>query len=335
MNFPVSIKGVLFQRGSVVLLENGRAEWELPGGRLELGETPEACLAREIAEELACVVDIGPLLDCWTYEVLPGRVVLVVTYGVTRVDGGDLRHSDEHKALGLFPVDQIAGLALPAGYRRAIQLWAGHPTRGWRQKMTAAACIEHNAGESERLEQIILASPILGPILRQWAAVALPDCWLVAGAVAQTVWNDAFGLPPAHGIADIDLIYFDAADLSAGAEAHHAERIRRQFADLAVWIDVKNEARVHLWYASKFGFSIPPYTSATQAITTFPATATAVGVQPTATRTGIVAPFGLSDLLNLTVRPNKARITRPIYEAKVARWRAVWPGLTIIEWPDA
>ena len=35
MNFPVSIKGILVEAGWVVLLENERDEWELPGGRLE------------------------------------------------------------------------------------------------------------------------------------------------------------------------------------------------------------------------------------------------------------------------------------------------------------
>jgi 8-oxo-dGTP pyrophosphatase MutT (NUDIX family) len=36
----ISIKGVLIEGGAVVLLENERDEWELPGGRLEPGETP-------------------------------------------------------------------------------------------------------------------------------------------------------------------------------------------------------------------------------------------------------------------------------------------------------
>jgi len=77
---------------------------------------------------------------------------------------------------------------------------------------------------------------------------------------------------------------------------------------------------VHLWYAAKFGYAIPPYTSTTHAMTTFPTTATAVGVQPQPLGLSIAAPFGLQDLLGLIVRPNKVRITRSIYEAKLARW---------------
>ena len=59
MNFPVSIKGVLVEAGRVVLLENERDEWELPGGRLEPGEAPETCLVREFAEELCAVVEVA------------------------------------------------------------------------------------------------------------------------------------------------------------------------------------------------------------------------------------------------------------------------------------
>jgi hypothetical protein len=201
--------------------------------------------------------------------------------------------------------------------------------------MTATAPLGHDPGDAARLRSVVLASPILGSIVRRWPAVLLPDCWLVAGAVAQTVWNDAFGLAPDHGLHDIDLVYFAGADVSELAEARHAERLRRVFADLPVKIDVKNEARVHFWYEAKFGYAISPYTSTKHAITTFPTTATAVGVQPTLSGLAISAPFGLSDLLLPIVRPNKVQITRSIYEAKVARWRPLWPKLPIADWSDA
>jgi len=188
------------------------------------------------------------------------------------------------------------------------------------------------AREEDLLRSILARSPIVTTVVDRWPQIGLPDCWLVAGCLAQTVWNDVFGLPVTHGISDVDLVYFDGTDLSQEAEAGHAERIRALFADLGLWIDVKNEARVHLWYAEKFGNTLAPYVSTEDAITTFPTTATAVGVQPRPDGLHVFAPYGLSDLLDLIVRPNKKQITQPIYDAKVKKWRERWPALRVVAW---
>src|SRR3989442_5494050 len=76
--FPVSVKGVIWQAQRVVLLKNERDEWELPGGKLELGETPEDCVAREIAEEVGLHVKIGPLLDSWVYHIAASGAGLIL-----------------------------------------------------------------------------------------------------------------------------------------------------------------------------------------------------------------------------------------------------------------
>jgi 8-oxo-dGTP pyrophosphatase MutT (NUDIX family) len=123
MNFPVSIKGVLVEAGRVVLLENERDEWELPGGRLEPGEAPETCLAREFAEELGAVAEAARIIDCWLYEVLPQHEVVIITYGVKRRDEGELRISDEHRRVGFFTLHDIEALPMPEGYRRSIRAW--------------------------------------------------------------------------------------------------------------------------------------------------------------------------------------------------------------------
>jgi hypothetical protein len=198
--------------------------------------------------------------------------------------------------------------------------------------MVMAAGTRDDAEERVTLEGIVLASPVLGPILREWSAISLPDCWLVAGAVVQTVWNDAFGFPPEHGLKDVDLVYFDDSDVSEIAEVRHAERIRRLFGGCPAAIDVKNEARVHLWYAEKFGREIAPYRSAVDAIATFPTIATAVGIRPGSSGLCVAAPYGLADLFGRVVRPNKVLISRAVYKGKLARWRPLWPGLTVIEW---
>lgn len=122
--FPVSIKGVLFTGGRVVLLQNERNEWELPGGRLEAGEEPGACLAREFAEELGIGIVVDAILDSWVYRVLPHHDVMIVTYGTRRADELPLKISTEHRGVGLFALDELDGLPMPEGYRRSIRSWA-------------------------------------------------------------------------------------------------------------------------------------------------------------------------------------------------------------------
>jgi uncharacterized protein len=195
-----------------------------------------------------------------------------------------------------------------------------------------ASSVPPDSRQHKALSRVLRASPVLAPFLARWPSIRLPDCWLAGGALAQTLWNGAFALAPDHGLSDVDLVYFDAADLSERAEARHAERLRQMFADVSLHIDAKNQARVHLWYADKFGKPLAPYTSTGHAISTFPTTATCVGVRPDDERLAITAPFGLSDLLGRIVRPNKTQISRAVYDAKVARWRPLWPGLTFVDW---
>jgi hypothetical protein len=157
---------------------------------------------------------------------------------------------------------------------------------------------------------------------------------LGAGCIAQTIWNCDHGKARDSDILDYDLVYFDADDLSEESERDVAAEAARRVADLPVELDVTNEARVHLWNAARFGYSIQPYASTEDAIGTWPTTATAVGVRPSGRDVQIFAPFGLDDLLSLVVRPNRVQITPEIYLAKVTRWIRCWPKLTVLPWCD-
>ena len=134
--WPVSVKGVALDRHErVLLLKNERDEWELPGGRLETGGphgtrlpdvSPEAALEREILEETGWKVKAGPLVEggAWIYQPIPGRRVLIVTYGCTVLTPDrPPAVSHEHKQLGMFTVDEVSSLNLPDGYKRAITSW--------------------------------------------------------------------------------------------------------------------------------------------------------------------------------------------------------------------
>ena len=189
-----------------------------------------------------------------------------------------------------------------------------------------------SAEQKRELLDAVRASPLLCPILERWDELALPDCWLAAGAVAQTIWNSKLGKPHDHGIRDIDLVYFDENDLSKESEDAHAHRIWGLFPEVPVNLDVKNEARVHLWYAERFGEVIAPYRSSKDAITTFPTTATAFGLRCAGDKIEIYAPYGLADVLQLRIVANKKQITREVYLAKTMRWRELWPELEIVDW---
>jgi mutator protein MutT len=122
--FPVSVKGVIIRNTQVILLQNERAEWELPGGKLEPGESPQVCVVREIAEELGLDVEVARILDSWVYEITPEVRVLIVTYGCRERTYRAPVLSHEHKQLGWFPVGAVAGLPLPHGYRQSIAHWS-------------------------------------------------------------------------------------------------------------------------------------------------------------------------------------------------------------------
>jgi hypothetical protein len=187
-----------------------------------------------------------------------------------------------------------------------------------------AALLTHN----QRLQTILSRAP----------ALELGPYYLAAGSIAQTVWNVQAGRPADADIDDYDLVYFDDRDLSCEAEDRVIRQARALFADIAPHdgpgrVEVRNEARVHLWYAAHFGHEIEPYRSVEHAIDTFPTTATSVGVRRNESGLlDIYAPFGLADLFASIVRPNKRQITRAIYERKLARWTRIWPHLQIMSW---
>jgi 8-oxo-dGTP pyrophosphatase MutT (NUDIX family) len=121
VGWVVSVKGVVFDGDGVLLGLNERQAWELPGGQLDVRETPEQCVRREILEESNLVVEARRLLDAWVFDVVPGKRVLILAYACALVSSPSvLQASTEHSEVKFVPLRDLAALALPDGYRAAI-----------------------------------------------------------------------------------------------------------------------------------------------------------------------------------------------------------------------
>ena len=170
-------------------------------------------------------------------------------------------------------------------------------------------------------------------VLRRAEALDLPDWYLAAGCLFQTVWNVLDGREPTHGIGDYDLIYHDARDLTWDAEDVVIRRCAEAFADLDIEVEVRNQARVHLWYEDHFGVPYPPLRSSAEAVDRYAAHACRVAVRLVAGRYEVYAPSGFDDLFGFVVRPNPLIAPQAVYETKTARWAQLWSRLEILPWP--
>lgn len=175
----------------------------------------------------------------------------------------------------------------------------------------------------------IASNPFNRELLDRLAAMDLPDCYLTAGCLFQTVWNLRSGRTPAWGIKDYDIFYFDGCDLSWAAENEIIHRIARQTADLGVQVEVKNQARVHLWYAERFGSDYPQLQSSRSGIDRYLISCTRVGID---VRTGeLYAPDGLADLISGKLRINSLNPKPALFRQKAESYQERWPWLEIIE----
>ncbi|MGC0365823.1 hypothetical protein ABH922_003807 [Rhodococcus sp. 27YEA15] len=186
----------------------------------------------------------------------------------------------------------------------------------------------------DRFLETVLGNPVIETILERAPQLGLGEWYLTAGGLVQTVWNHLDGRELGAGIKDYDLFYFDDSDLTYDAEDRVIRSAAELFADADVEIEVRNEARVHLWYEEHFGSPGVPFTSCRDAIDHFASTTCCFGI----TRTvggdlDVYAPHGYDDLFAMIVRPNPVLAPREVYETKAARWQQEWPSLVVELWP--
>src|SRR5580693_653431 len=132
----------------------------------------------------------------------------------------------------------------------------------------------------ERLAEILCATPPLMRVLSVARGLCLPDWLVFSGAVYQPVLNQLTGHPLDYGIKDYDLGYFDASDLSYDAEDAVIRRVKTAFDEpLRSMVEVRNQARVHIWFEARFGEVYGPLSSTAEALEHFASATFAVGVR--------------------------------------------------------
>lgn len=124
---PISVKGLVIEDGKVWLRKNEREEWELPGGKLEEGEQPEATAIREIREELGLEIIVKDILQAHLYTIKKSidesNGVLVVTYLCEVVQKvGEMEFIGEGGKADFkkFAPNELDSLNIPDFYKAAI-----------------------------------------------------------------------------------------------------------------------------------------------------------------------------------------------------------------------
>lgn len=183
-----------------------------------------------------------------------------------------------------------------------------------------------------RLAGIVRADPGLMHVLTTVRGLGLNDWRVFSGAVYQSVWNAVTGRPAGYGRKDYDLGYFDP-DVSWDAEDAVIKRVAAAFEEpFRTDVEVRNQARVHIWFPDRFGEPYEALTGTDEALARFVAPAFAVGVRLEADDTiSIAAPFGLEDVFSMTLRPNANRPLAKGWDKAVASARARWPEIQVIE----
>lgn len=183
------------------------------------------------------------------------------------------------------------------------------------------------------LEIILLKNKKLKKLLERLSNTNLKNYYVAAGCINQTVFNYYHGYPLMNGIKDFDIVYFDN-DISYEKEDSIIKEINNLVYDLNIICDVKNEARVHLWYNEKYGKQIEPYTSVGDAIDSWGTSITCLGVRLENNKLVVYTPYGLNDLFSMTIRPIKEQFTKEQYEIKTSKWKKNWPKLNILPWNE-
>lgn len=180
------------------------------------------------------------------------------------------------------------------------------------------------------LTEFVMTMDGMSQILEEIAK--LPNAWVGAGIIFQNVWNVIHGYELNTYIKDIDVLYWDENDLTWAAENSHIRSFTETFSNSSIPFDIKNIARVHLWYEERFGIPKAQYHSIQESISTWPVIGACMAMRMNRGQLEFIAPYGFQDMFSLRVRPNKVLVNQTIYEDKALKWQEQWPKLSIENW---
>ena len=84
--------------------------WEFPGGKIEEGETPEECIARELKEELDIEVKVGKLISSNKHK-YPHGIFELLAYRIKHISGAMILN--DHDEIKWVTVDEISNFEFP------------------------------------------------------------------------------------------------------------------------------------------------------------------------------------------------------------------------------
>ncbi len=195
----------------------------------------------------------------------------------------------------------------------------------------ASGAVTHPAPHATQLIRLVHAAPWLMDALRAARALRLASWCIGAGAIRTLVWDHLHGRDVPSDLADIDVVFFDAADLSSQQERLLASQLAQAVPDVA-W-EVVNQAAVHRWFLQQRGQDVPPLSSLAEGVASWPEYATCVGVYlDRADEVQVIAPHGLEDLFQMVVRWNPMRASAADYAQRVTQKRFAqrWPLVEVM-----
>lgn len=152
-----------------------------------------------------------------------------------------------------------------------------------------------------------------------------------AGGVNQTVFNYYHGYDINYGIKDFDIVYYDS-DESYEAEDIIIKDLESRLSHIDTSFDIKNQGRVYIWYNEKYGTNRDKYKSVEDAISSWGATVTCVGVRLENNELKVYCPYGLNDVFSMIIRPVKKEFEKESYVKRANKWKEKWEKLKIVKW---